>query len=264
MHHRSECLGLREGKGGGGWGGNKVKKIVLTPARWQFYKLTLPCAHTDILNQLDRSQKRDVQRTGVKQVIDWKKRTSSVVGRREGECWTNAEGREQRSGCRHHHFFWGVESFCIPRILSSSSETKSCRGARTDRAGLQRQVEVGRVGADGWKERLTSVGLKQSTSKSCKGRSRKRISVYVGGCFVIRAGRSVGTYLDPGCPLYVTRHVQQLVHVDLQLGYGLLLQPYGKKRTVSSFSRNMERKPSSCFSFSASWSFCVDTTRFDR
>lgn len=41
-----------------------------------------------------------------------------------GEGWGGGEyvgWREE--GC--HHFFWGVESFCIPRILSSSSETKS-------------------------------------------------------------------------------------------------------------------------------------------
>lgn len=79
---------------------------------------------------------------------------------------------------------------------------------------------------------------------------------------------AVGTYLDPGCPLHVTRHVQQLVHVDLQLWYGLLLQQHGKKGTVSSFFRNMERKPSSSFSFSAVgcfvWTLPSLTTRGQR
>lgn len=61
----------------------------------------------------------------------------------------------------------------------------------------------------------------------------------------------VGIYLDPGCPLYVTRHVQQLVHIYLQLWDGLLLQQHGKKSTVNSFFINMERKPSSFLSFLA-------------
>lgn len=75
---------------------------------------------------------------------------------------------------------------------------------------------------------------------------------------------AVVVYLDPGCPLYVTGHVQQLVHVNLQLWNGLLLQQHGKKRTVSSFFRNMERKPLILLFVLGSWSFCVDTTKFDH
>lgn len=65
-----------------------------------------------------------------------------------------------------HHFFWGVESFCIPLILSSSSEMKSCRTTRTGLTRRELKQEMER------KHRrdsncFTSVGLKQSTSKSC-------------------------------------------------------------------------------------------------
>lgn len=84
------------------------------------------------------------------------------------------EEEEQR-----HHFFWGVESFCIPRILSSNSEMKSYgeTGGTKHMRGIQNQthpqcIDVGCKVSGGRRmeerENLTSVGLKQSTSKSCK------------------------------------------------------------------------------------------------
>lgn len=87
----------------------------------------------------------------------------SVEGRQDVRA--EAEGEE---GC--HHFFWGVESFCIPRILSSSSEMKSWRGKTQEWSAVRNnKYSNGRKRrGKAWGKELTSVGLKQSTSKSCK------------------------------------------------------------------------------------------------
>lgn len=75
---------------------------------------------------------------------------------------------------------------------------------------------------------LTSVGLKQSTSSSCE---KKTTTTTTQQCesnnlcrFTTELRHHVPTHLDPGSPLYVTGHVQQLVHINLQLGDGFLLE----------------------------------------
>lgn len=191
MHHRSECLGLREGKGGGG----KIKsKDCTDPCPMAVSQINIALHshwHTKSAGSLSKTSCSEDKSKAGHQLEE-----KNIKCGRKTRGWvldqSGGEGREEWRGCQHHHFFWGVESFCIPRILSSSSETKSYRETRIDRAGF-RDDERGKVGLDGWKEQLTSVGLKQSTSKSCRGISRKRISVYVGGRFVTCAGRSVPT-----------------------------------------------------------------------
>lgn len=46
----------------------------------------------------------------------------------EEEGWRKRGKRKRRRKKRGHHFFCGVESFCIPLILFSSSDTKSSVG----------------------------------------------------------------------------------------------------------------------------------------
>lgn len=72
-------------------------------------------------------------------------------------------------------------------------------------------------------ETLTSVGLKQSTSKSCeriKGSLSRRLCLVCPFLFIYLFLKS---YLDPGSPFNIAGHIQQLVHIDLQLWDGLLL-----------------------------------------
>lgn len=57
---------------------------------------------------------------------------------------------------------------------------------------------------------------------------------------------TVGIYLDPGCPLYVARHVQQLVHVYLQLWDGLLLQQGRRKKHGKFLLQKRGRKTLIC------------------
>lgn len=124
---------------------------------------------------------------GRKQTKKILKNSVSCGRKTRGEGWGGGEyvgWREE--GC--HHFFWGVESFCIPRILSSSSETKSYgerartethAGTQNDKYAHQKRSleEAEGVYEQGSEEGLcfTSVGLKQSTSKSYKtGKNRMK------------------------------------------------------------------------------------------
>lgn len=96
---------------------------------------------------------------------------------------------------------------------------------RVGRGEVQKQTKKKKSTAS-----LTSVGLKQSTSKSWKT-IKDSVTLYrlFGHLYVsIRAltqlRKSVSvSYLDPGRPLNVTGHVQQFIHVYLKLWDGLLL-----------------------------------------
>lgn len=72
--------------------------------------------------QLQRSTEGSIITLLQWEKTDIKIKDRGVVGRQE------VRAEVERNIWREewcHHFFWGVESFCIPRILSSSSEMKS-------------------------------------------------------------------------------------------------------------------------------------------
>lgn len=159
--------------------------------------------------------------------MEEKKKRMGSGRKTRGEGWGGGgeDVREEEDG--RHHFFWGVESFCIPRILLSSSETKSYRetGGTKHMKKILHKCGCCRVKRKKKGIYLTSVGLKQSTSKSCKN-NRKLYEMLLcavacrhasaNGCIFI-------TYLHPGCPLNITGHIQQFIHIYLKLRNGLLL-----------------------------------------